>query len=160
MLCVCVNLHDFIHTHTHTMLCFALLFFHQVGSFPVLLLLYMGHDLSSWVMSEGSVSAWTLMTHQHIWERWIHPWTRNSGQRRTPAWGGDITGSVNIHFLHLSEHVQYNTTWSCSLAVLLLLLLRLRNKIGLLCCAVNQQDWACLSEGDEVYPGIVRGNAR
>lgn len=60
--------------------------FHQEGSFLALLLhkgLYTGHDPSYLEMSEGSVPA--FMTHRHILERWTHPWTRNSGQKRTPA---------------------------------------------------------------------------
>lgn len=33
--------------------------------------LYLGHEWSSLVVSEGSVSA--FITHQHILERWTHP---------------------------------------------------------------------------------------
>lgn len=33
-------------------------------------------DLTSFVTS--------FVTHQHIWERWTRPWTRSSGQKRTP----------------------------------------------------------------------------
>lgn len=57
---------------------------------------------------------------------------------------GDSTGSVTTHFSHLSEHVQYNATWS--FLVVVLLAQWYKNRLIMLYHTVNQQDWACPSE--------------